>query len=119
MDARKVRYRLEHILEAIAAIESYVTGMDFKAYQADPLVHDAVERNLERLSEAARYSPVELKAEHPRVPWPQVIGLGNVLRHAYEGVDDQTIWDTVEAGLPPLRAAVESLIDRLDSANGR
>ena len=66
MDARKVRYRLNHILEAIAAIESYVTGMDFKAYQADPLVHDAVERNLERLSEAARYIPDELKAEHPK-----------------------------------------------------
>ncbi len=31
MDARKVLYRLDHILEAIAAIESYIAGKDFKA----------------------------------------------------------------------------------------
>ena len=65
MDARKVLYRLDHILEAIAAIESYIAGKDFKAYRTDRILHDAVERNLERLSEAARYIPDELKAEHP------------------------------------------------------
>ncbi len=116
MDARKVLYRLDHILEAIAAIESYIAGKDFKAYRTDRILHDAVERNLERLSEAARYIPDELKAEHPEIPWAQVIGLGNVLRHAYEGVDDRTIWDTVVAGLPPLKSVVERMIGEIKSA---
>ncbi len=91
MNSRKVLHRLEHILEAIEAIESYVAGKDFGAYQSDRILHDAVERNFERLCEAAHYIPKELKAEHPEIPWQQVIGLGNVLRHAYEGIDDRTI----------------------------
>ncbi|MCH9019709.1 MAG: DUF86 domain-containing protein [Proteobacteria bacterium] len=116
MDARKVRYRLEHILEAIAAIESFVADKDFETYQSDRILHDAVERNLERLCEAARTIPEELKAEHPEIPWPQITGLGNVLRHAYNAIDDQTIWDTLATGLPPLKAAVESMIRKIDGA---
>jgi uncharacterized protein with HEPN domain len=114
MDERKVLFRLEHMSEAIASIESYVAGKDFDAYRSDRILHDAVERNLERLSEAARYIPDELRAKHPDIPWRQIVGLGNVLRHAYEGVDDQTIWDTIETGLPPLKAAVESLMGGLE-----
>ncbi len=34
MDARKVLYRLEHILEAIAAIDGYVAGKEFESYQS-------------------------------------------------------------------------------------
>ena len=79
-------------------------------------MHDAVERNLERLAEAARHISDELKAEHPEIPWRSVVGLGNVLRHAYDGVDDRTIWDTVVAGLPPLRAAIESMVSKIEGA---
>ncbi len=82
-------------------------------------MHDAVERNLERICEAARYIPEELRAEHPTIPWQQIVGLGNVLRHAYDGIDDRTIWDTLVAGLPPLKAEVESMIRKLEEAKFR
>ena len=33
-------------------------------------------------------------------------GMGNWLRHQYEGIELPVIWETVRADLPPLKAAV-------------
>jgi uncharacterized protein with HEPN domain len=44
----------------------------------------AMERYLERLSEASRHVPQELKEKHPEVDWRGVADIGNVLRHAYD-----------------------------------
>jgi len=71
------------------------------------MLRDAVERGIEIISEASRHLPEDLKAEHPEVPWRSAAGIGNIIRHGYDVVDDQAIWNTIEQSLPPLRAAVE------------
>jgi uncharacterized protein with HEPN domain len=78
--------RLRHLLDAIARIEALTAGKTFEDYAADWIIRDAVERNLERVSEASRHIPSELRAEHKRIPWRAVAGLGNVLRHDYPQV---------------------------------
>ncbi len=35
-------------------------------------------------------------------------GAGNVYRHDYEDVAANTVWDTVQFALPPLRAVVDA-----------
>ena len=69
----------------------------------------AVERCLERLSEASRHAPPYLLATHPEVPWRAVADIGNVLRHAYDQVIHTRIWAVVTEDLPPLKAAVEAM----------
>jgi uncharacterized protein with HEPN domain len=78
--------RLRHILDAIARVETLTAGKDLKAYLADWMMRDAVERNLERVSEASRHIPAALKAHHPSIRWRAIAGLGNVLRHDYPKV---------------------------------
>jgi uncharacterized protein with HEPN domain len=56
--------RLRHILDAIARIEALTAGKSFEDYAANWMIRDAVERNLERVSEASRHIPSELRAEH-------------------------------------------------------
>ncbi|MEO5337201.1 MAG: DUF86 domain-containing protein [Magnetospirillum sp. WYHS-4] len=113
MDRLRALERLEHILDAISAIEGFVTGLDLGAYRANRLVRDAVERNMERLSEASRHIPHEFKETRPEIDWRGVADIGNVLRHAYTQVIDHEIWTTVKRDLPPLAAAVSSMIERL------
>jgi uncharacterized protein with HEPN domain len=102
--------RLQDILEAIAAIAEYTAGKTFEDYAAARMLRDAVERNLERISEASRHIPMNLKARHPEIPWQKVAGIGNILRHAYPIVDDNLVWEVVVRDLPPLRAAAEQLL---------
>lgn len=82
----------------------------FDDFCADDLVHDAVVRNLEIISEASRHIPIDLKARTSHIAWREVADFGNVLRHGYEVVNDAILWSTVEHDLPALRSVVDALL---------
>ena len=49
-----------------------------------------------------------MEERQPQVSWRGIRGLGNVLRHEYDAVDDSTIARIVEQELGPLRQACVS-----------
>jgi uncharacterized protein with HEPN domain len=114
MPRAPVADRLRHILDAIARIETLTLGKSFEDYAADWVIREAVERNLERVSEASRHVPSDLKGQHRNVPWRAVAGLGNVLRHDYPRVRDPRVWRIVSHDLAPLKAAVEAMLRELE-----
>jgi uncharacterized protein with HEPN domain len=44
----------------------------------------------------------ELKSRHPQIPWAKVAGIGNALRHEYEGVAPAVMWKLAQDDLTPL-----------------
>lgn len=110
MVARRVEGRLRHMLEAARAIERLAAAKSFEDYGSDPDLAAAVERYLERLSEASRHIPQELKDKHPTIDWRGVADIGNVLRHAYDQVSDRRVWEAATEDVPPVKAAIESMI---------
>jgi uncharacterized protein with HEPN domain len=104
--------RLQDIVDNIARIESHVAGMDFVAFAADEKTIDAVERCLGRITEAViKIGPTQMAKISPRTPVDAVRGLGNLLRHDYDGVDLGTIWRTVVGSLPDLKADCLKALD--------
>ncbi len=53
MPSKNPERRLADIVENAAAIASYIEGLDAKAFSKDRMRRDAVERCLQRISEAA------------------------------------------------------------------
>ncbi|MGI8508243.1 MAG: HepT-like ribonuclease domain-containing protein [Gemmatimonadaceae bacterium] len=47
-------------------------------------------------------------------PARRLRALGNVLRHGYDDIHDDVIWDTIEYGLTPLRDVCVAELTRLD-----
>ena len=94
------------ILEAVGMIEQFTAGMDFEAFRSNPMAVAAVERKLQIVSEAAIRLGDEAEKRIPSLPWRDIRGIGNQLRHAYERIDLDTIWSAVTDDLPPLKAAV-------------
>jgi uncharacterized protein with HEPN domain len=88
--------------------------MDRAAFEADRRTRDAVERCLERLSEAASKLGRQADELAPGPAWHAVRAFGNVLRHAYDQVDPARIWEIVTRDLPDLVAAAEAALARLD-----
>ena len=96
---------LQHIQDAIARIEAY-TVAGRRAFLSDTMVQDAVIRNLEVIGEAVRNLPLELRRQHPTIPWRSITALRNVLIHEYFGVDIDIVWRVVERRLPTLKRHV-------------
>jgi uncharacterized protein with HEPN domain len=106
------RTRLAHILDATQWIERMIAGRSSESYRRDRVLRDFVEPNIERISEASRHLPDEMKAEHPHLPWHDIAAIGNRLRHAYDTINDDTIWSIVTLELPALRVATERMLRR-------
>lgn len=104
--------RLKEILGEVARIRRYVRGMDEGAYAADEKTQDAVQRCLERMSEAARKIGPALDERYPDVEFPKLRRLGSVLRHDYDQVDIALIWKTLRDRLGTLERACRAEIAR-------
>lgn len=85
------------------------------AFEIDQKTYDAVERCLERISEAAAKLGDLADSLVPGQPWREIRALGNRLRHEYDEVRVDRLWDIVQIDLPPLRAACEAALLRIQA----
>jgi uncharacterized protein with HEPN domain len=100
-------------VENAERIESYIAGLDRDAFEADGRSRDAVERCLERVCEAA-YRLGDVATELiPDQPWADIRGMGNRLRHAYDRISFDIVWNTATARIPELAAAARAALGRL------
>jgi len=112
-DERPPRLRAFDMLDSIAQIDRASRGLDGLSFAGNELLVCAVERWIEIVSEARRHLPAEAKAQHPSIDWKQIAGIGNVLRHGYQVIDRQILWNIVTQDLPPLRHAMEQIYSNL------
>ena len=87
-------------------IADFVRGMDLGAFREDAKTVAAVERKLLLISEAAARLGEDADRLCPGLPWHNIRGLGNWLRHRYDRVDMEMVWNTIIDDLPPLRSGV-------------
>ena len=99
------------MLEAIERIDRYASR-GREAFEHDELIQNWVVHHLEIVGEAARSLPEEIRVQAPDIPWPDIIGMRNILVHDYFGIDERIVWAVVERDLPPLRSALEKLLER-------
>jgi uncharacterized protein with HEPN domain len=116
MPFEDARSNLEDILASVRLVEQFVDGMNLDSYRRDEKTQAAVERKLLVISEAAVRLKGDAETLCPGVPWRDSRGSGNWLRHQYDSVELETIWNTILDDLPPLKAAVEKALARLDSS---
>jgi len=73
----------------------------------------AVQHALLIIAEAAKHIPADAKEAHPEVPWRQIHGLGNLLRHEYQRIDSDVLWLVLTEHLESLDKAVSAMLNRL------
>lgn len=114
--SRRIHKLLVDVQLAAEQIDAFVADTPtFAAFAADARTRSAVNWQLTIVGEATNklcqeIPPVELTSAR------QIIGLRNRLVHAYDGIDDGSIWEIVQKHLPPLRDEVRSRIDAIERA---
>jgi uncharacterized protein with HEPN domain len=110
MVQRRVEPVLVEILAAIDGIVAATKGKTIDDFRNEWLLRHGVERGIEIISEAARHLPESYAARTSEIPWKEIRGIGNVLRHEYHKSSDAIVWAVVTNHLPPPRSAVLRLM---------
>lgn len=101
---------LQHILDAIAKIEQYTTGVSYQVFSESSLVQDGTVHELEIIGEASRNLSEEFRNRHDEVPWHQIIGMRNRIVHVYFDLDLPAVWDAVKLDVPDLKAKIIQML---------
>ena len=117
MPSSKPQDRLSDIAENVRSILDYTAGMNAAAFLNDRKTQDAVERCLLRIAEAAVKIGPLADEWVPGHDWAGVRGIGNILRHEYDGVDPSIIWAVVSNDLPPLLRDVAAVLAAMPQAD--
>jgi uncharacterized protein with HEPN domain len=105
--------RFTDIIENIDRIEQFTAGLTAQAFAANDQTIFAVKYALMVISEATAKLGDIASSLQPDIPWREIRGLGNRLRHDYDTVDLARIWLLIERDLPPLKAACQDALRAL------
>lgn len=102
--------RLSHMLEAARALIQMMAGITREDFTSDIKLHWAATRGIGIIGEAAARISDDMRRKAPLVPWSQMIGMRNILVHAYFNVDLDMVFDVVNIELPELIPKIEALL---------
>jgi uncharacterized protein with HEPN domain len=111
--SHSVLLRLNDIIRAIDGATATVGSADFQTFRSTYHIIRTAERSIEIVSEATRHIPDHLKIGHSHIPWREIAGIGNILRHDYDRIDDHILWEIVTIHFAALRQVVVHLREEI------
>lgn len=109
--SKDLKVLLQHILESVENLGSYLTDVDEERFLQDIEKQDSVERRLQIIGEAIIQLPKEFKDKHSEIEWSKVAGLRNRLVHKYFDIDHLLIWNIINNSLPSFKSSIQKLIE--------
>lgn len=109
MQPKLLKYILD-IETVIAEIESIKlrTENNFINFSDDIILQRAIERDLEIIGEAVR-KILELKPDAEITSSKHIIGLRNIIAHAYDSVEPEMLWGIIQKNIPVLVVEIKKL----------
>ena len=86
-------------------------GVDQAAFFADEVRYESALLNIERIGEAARRVPQEVRDANPHIPWRDIIDARNRIIHEYDRIDEDRLWETIRIGVADLLPKLRELAD--------
>ncbi len=111
--AKSPLVRLHHIRHEVEALIASVADTPDDEIIGSYIHRRALERAVGIISEAAKSLPAWLRESEAGIPWKDIIGIGNLLRHEYYRIDDTTMLAILRLHLPEVSKAVLRMERRL------
>jgi uncharacterized protein with HEPN domain len=101
---------LSEMLASMEKVERYVAGVSYEEFIRQEQLVDAVERNIEKIGEAAAAVPDDIRNRHPGVPWKTIVGLRNKVIHHYFAVDHEVIYQIATKNIPETKGIIAGIL---------
>lgn len=112
MFSERTRLRLQDIVEDAGRIATFLGDMDPAAFQDDERTMLAVERLLQRVTEAVvQIGSTDMDRIRPDLPVRTIRAFGNILRHQYRTLDVELVYRVARDHVPPLAAAAARALE--------
>lgn len=113
MSSSREQQRIRDIIENIESAQTYIANLSVEDFARNQMTVDAVERCLQRVTEAVmKIGEQRFLVIAPDVSFHEVRGLGNRLRHEYDILDQEVVYNTVTKSLPVLLASCRAALDQ-------
>jgi len=109
----RLEVQIQDILEAIAATESFVAGIDFLQFSRDQKTIFAVERAISIIGATTRRLPISFMDCYPQINWRSLTSVGDSLMFGYLEVDLNTLWKITQQDVPFIKAQMKGAIAAL------
>lgn len=107
----KIKKYLFDIYESINNIDAYVGSPKlFNSYETNPMLQDAVERNLEIIGEAMN-NILKIDPEISITNARRMVDARNKISHGYDEIDAAQIWNIIINHLPILKTETDQLLN--------
>jgi len=106
---------IQHILDAISTIESYIVSVGHDAFLENKLLQDGIVRELEIIGEASKQLSHETKEMTKEIPWKEITGMRDMLIHEYFGVDKEEVWKTATADIQLLKSVIADFQEKKEA----
>lgn len=111
MDSRAKKLLFD-VLSSINNIDNYIGEKKiFQEYENNPMLQDAVERNLEIIGEAVSKLLV-LIPDIPLTNSRRIVDARNKIIHGYDEIENTQVWGIIINHLPVLKQEVTRLLDQ-------
>lgn len=102
--------RLQHILDAISKIDSFLQSYDRKSFLASNATTNAVCMLFVIIGDFAGKLSAGLCSRYPEIPWDKFISMGNSLLRDCHDIDFNMIWDSAKNDLPVLKSQITGIL---------
>ena len=102
--------RLHDMYEAALAAQRFAAGKTRTSLSTDQAFEFAVRTALIVIGEAASKVSPETREQYPQIAWQSMIGMRNILVHAYMHIDYDRVWGVLAEDIPLLIFELEKII---------
>ena len=91
-------------------------GNDEEDFIRDPHYHDVCSFYITQIGESIRSLSPELTKKYTDIHWRGLVGMRNIIAHAYGDVDLEIIWVTTADEIPALKETCKKILKELGSS---
>jgi uncharacterized protein with HEPN domain len=99
--------RIEDILEFAETITAIVSEGQEK-FESNKVSQLALERLIISIGEACSKMSADFQNTHSEIPWRDIIGMRNLLIHAYHRIEISQVWKAASEDIPALVRSISA-----------
>jgi len=101
---------IQDMLDAAERIQLKTKNITQEDLEKNDTLELAIERLFEILGEAANRLPKELQEKYHDIPWANIIGMRNIIIHAYDRIDTNLLWNAIHLKLSELKENLTKML---------